>query len=94
MPHLPSSNYHDDVRSRLHALTDTCERWLRPNEVAVLNDLIEANESGVALEILSEILPEANATLDERTLLEVTDLVQRMGLDPAVRERLAKLNRA
>jgi hypothetical protein len=67
---------------------------LRPNEVAVLNDLIEANESGVALEMLSEILPEANATLDERTLLEVTDLVQRMGLDPAVRERLAKLNRA
>jgi hypothetical protein len=93
-PTPPSSEYYDDVRSRLHALVDTCGPWFRPNEVAVLNDLVEANESGVALEMLSEMLPEADAMLDGQTLLELTDLAKQMGLDPAVRERLAKLSRA
>jgi hypothetical protein len=56
--------------------------------------MVDANESGVALETISEMLVESDGRLSVDALGMVSDLVATMGLDQSVVERLRPLVRA
>ena len=56
--------------------------------VGIVDELIDANECGVAIEIMSERLVESGAVISAETLSDVSLLVEEMGLDQVKVERL------
>ncbi|MGH2585289.1 MAG: MafI family immunity protein [Dehalococcoidia bacterium] len=54
----------------------------------MIDELIDHNECGVAVEMLSEAVVEAEASIAPETLTSVEELVTTMGLDRDVAERL------
>lgn len=83
--------YYEDLRGRARgALIAVAEQL--PNQTAgLIDELIDHNECGVAVEMLSEALVEAGATIDQQTMASVDALVTTMGLDADVAARLRPL---
>jgi len=85
----------DDVDGRLRGLLIELGHLLTPVTVGLTHEMIDASESPIALDMMSEMLVEAGASLDRRTVDEVADLATAMGLgreaaarlEPLVRER-------
>jgi hypothetical protein len=59
--------------------------------VEIIDELIEHSESGVAVQILSEMLVESSARISPEYLNLVSQLVARMNLDDIIVERLRPL---
>jgi hypothetical protein len=66
---------------------------LSPVTVALIDELIDANECGVALEILSDMLSEAGAQIEPDVFDVVGELVESMDMDRENAERLRGLVR-
>jgi hypothetical protein len=75
------------VRGLLIELADQ----LPPVTVGRVEEMIDANEGDVALDMLSEMLVESGARLGEQTLADVASLVAAMGLSDEVVNRLRPL---
>jgi len=86
----------DDVDGRLRGLLIELAHLLAPVTVGLVSEMIDASESPIALDMMSEMLAEAGALVDRRVVDEVADLASSMGLgqeiagrlEPLVRERL------
>jgi hypothetical protein len=61
--------------------------------VGIVSELIDHNESGIAVEMLSEMLVESDAKLSVDVLDAIARLVNEMGLDQTNVERLRPLLR-
>ena len=85
--------YHEDLRGRVHGLLIEVADQLPSTTVELVTELIDANESGVALEMLSEMLVESTAEISPTALLMASDLVDTMRLDRANVDRLRPLVR-
>jgi hypothetical protein len=90
---MSDAAHHAEMRLRSARLLETCRQWIRPDQHAILSELIDANESGIALDMLSEMLQEVEATLDAKTVCEAIGLAERMHMDVATRERFEHLGR-
>jgi hypothetical protein len=86
----PPPEFFADLRSRLTTLLEASSRWLRPDQLAIVSELIEVNEGGLALEMVSEMLCEVHATLDDGTVSSATELAERMGLPSETRGRVER----
>jgi hypothetical protein len=82
-----------DLQGRLRWLLIQTEASLPPLTVGFVSEFIEANECGLALETISEMLLESAAEIDRSTLEAVAELTQDMGLDEVNVARLMPLVR-
>ena len=83
----------DDVDGRLRGLLIELDHLLAPVTVGLASEMIDASESPIALDMMSEMLAEAGASLDRRVVDEIADLASSMGLGPETAGRLAPLVR-
>jgi hypothetical protein len=88
---VDNSSYYEDLQGRLRALLIIVAGQLPRTTVALATEMVDANESGVALEMISEMLVESGGRLSTDALGIVSDLVATMGLDQDVVERLRPL---
>jgi hypothetical protein len=79
---------HEEVQGRTRGLLITLAPQLPAVTVGIVDEMIDANECGVALEIMSEMLVESGGRISEVTLSEVASLVDEMGLDQLTVDRL------
>lgn len=82
---------HEHVQGKLRGLLIELADQLSPVTVGLVDEMIDASEGDVALDMLSEMLVESGARLDEQTLAEVASLVATMGLSDEVVNRLRPL---
>jgi hypothetical protein len=87
---LPDS-YYEELRGRVQALLIEVADQLPAFTVDLVTELIDANEPGVAVETISEMLAEAHGEISAGTLGHVHDLVTTMHLDPLTTDRLRPL---
>ena len=59
----------------------------------IVHELVEHNESGIALEMMAEMLAEGGAPVTDRERAETLDLVSDMGMDDGVEQSLAQCPR-
>lgn len=85
------SSYYEDIQGRLRGLLILVSDQLPPLTVDTVEELIGANECGVGLEMLSEVLAESGGVLSAAALQGIADLVATMGLDPVNVDRLRPL---
>jgi hypothetical protein len=85
------ASYFEDLQGRLRALLINVAEMLPLLTVGLVTEMIDANECGVALEMMSEILVESEAVLDTAIVEDFAQLVEVIGLEPANVERLRAL---
>jgi hypothetical protein len=88
---VESTSYHDDLRGKVRALLIMVADQLPPTTVELVTEMIDANESGVALETISEMLVESRGAVTSNALAVVDDLVRTMRFDPVNVDRLRPL---
>ena len=86
-----SPSHYEEVQGRVRGLLITLAPQLPAVTVGIVDEMIDSNESGVALEIMSEMLVESGAIISEQTLSDVASLVNDMGLDRLNVDRLRSL---
>ena len=72
----------DELERRLATVIEACASRLSPPSGALLRELNQAGEPGVALEILCSNLEEGSIPVPEPTLAEIRVLGTAMGIDP------------
>ena len=85
------SSYYEDLRGRVRGLLIEVAGQLPALTVGLVDEMIDANECGVALETMSEMLAESHAVIAGSTLEGVSSLVEAMGLDALNVDRLIPL---
>jgi hypothetical protein len=88
---MPDATYYEQLRGRTRGVLISVDRWFPTTQSALLDELIDANECGVAVEMISAMLEEFHAKVTEHEATEVESLVRDMGLDPEVSERVRAL---
>lgn len=83
-----SAARYEEIQGRVRGLLITLAPQLPAKTVGIIDEMIDANECGVALEIMSEMLVESGGRIPKDSLLEVTALVDEMGLDQINADRL------
>lgn len=86
-----SSGYYEELQGQLRGLLIEVSDQLPSFTLGLVDELIDANECGVALETLSEMLVESGAAISSDTLDGILLLVDAMDLDHANADRLRPL---
>jgi hypothetical protein len=86
-----SAPSYEEVQGRVRGLLITLAPQLPAVTVGLVDEMIDANECGVALEIMSEMLVESGGVISEKSLSDVASLVDDIGLDRVKVERLSSL---
>lgn len=83
-----SQSYYDDIRGRLRAVLFTVADVLPEDTLHFVAEELDANELGLSLETLVDVLEEISAHVSRETVSELAALndVMRIGIN--VRERL------
>ncbi|MFL5961696.1 MAG: MafI family immunity protein [Gaiellaceae bacterium] len=85
------SSPHELQAIRLHGLITRLSGQLAPNTVELAQEMADANEAPLALDMISEMLVEGHAHIALQVFDEIEDLAAGLGLDPVVSERLRPL---
>lgn len=84
-------SHHDDVRGRVRGLLIVLADQLPAVTVGLVDEFLDADEQGVAVELLSEMLVESRARISSDTLAAFSTVVKEMELDPTNLDRLRPL---
>jgi len=79
------STYYEDIQGRLRGLLIELGRHFARDQAALISELIDANECGVALEMMSQILDEGKAPVPKEQVTEIARLGEQMDLPDVVR---------
>lgn len=82
-----ASDY-DDIRGRVRGLLITVADQLPAVTAGLVDELLDANEQGIAVEMLSEMLVESSARISPDTIAMFEEVVADMKLDQENVERL------
>jgi hypothetical protein len=83
-----TASYYEELRGNAIALLILVADKLPKTTVQHVTEMVDANESGLALETLSEVLAESRQIITNDAFTLVADLVETMGLDQVVVDRL------
>jgi hypothetical protein len=86
-----TASYYEELRGRVRAVLIAVEAQLPSTTVDLVSEMIDANEPGVALETISEMLVESQGIISADILTLVRELVETMGLNRINVERLRPL---
>jgi hypothetical protein len=85
---VENSSWYEEIQGRIRGLVIAVASQLQPVTMSLVEEMIDANECGVALEILSEMLFESGAVITADTFSNISTLVAMMGLDEVIVDRL------
>ena len=75
------ASYYEEFQGRLRGLLIRLEELFEPDQVGLIGELIDANESGVALEMMSDLLVERELRIPHEDADEIALLAGRMRLE-------------
>jgi hypothetical protein len=80
--------YHEDLCGRVRGVLIAVVPQLSRETASLVDELIDANECGEALEILAEMLAESGAQVSDEIINDVAQLSSTMGLGTGPADRL------
>lgn len=83
-----SADYDEDLRGRLEAVLFEVAAEIPTSTYEFVTELLDANEPGVALETLSEVLTDQGVVVRRQVRDRLADLAETMGLGPEFAGRL------
>jgi len=83
-----SNDYHEEMQQKVRAILITTGGSISPEQLALFNDLVDANEYGIALDMLTEALASSGAKIDATVFREIQSVSEQIKLEPEVVDRL------
>lgn len=77
-------SYYEEIQGLLRGLLISLEDHFSRDQAAFISEEIDANELGIALEMMSEILSDANGVIPNEHVVEISRLGEEMGLSGVV----------
>ena len=74
------STHYEDLQGRLRGLLIEFQNRFAREQGSMLDELIDANECGIALEMMTEILAEADASIPKDQINQIAQLAEEMKL--------------
>jgi len=87
----PRAVYYQEMQRRLRGLLASVAGMLESEPTRQIEELIEANEVGLALEFTVDYLVGADRPVPADVLAEIDDLAHTMGNSDAIRDERAQL---
>jgi hypothetical protein len=87
----PDLDYYEELQARLRALLITTGSRISTEQLSLFSELVDANEPGLTLDMLSEALTTSGAGIDETLSRDMQSLAEQMRLKSEVAERLRPL---
>lgn len=84
-------DYYEDLQARLRAVLIITGSSISPQQLSLLNELVDANEPGLALEMLTEALASADAKIGQAVFRDIQSISEKMKLDPEIVDRVRPL---
>jgi hypothetical protein len=84
-------DYYEEIQARLRALLIVTGGWISAEQLSLFNELVDANEPGVALDMLAEALATSGTRIDKAIFQEMQSLAEQMKLEPEAVDRLRPL---
>ena len=84
--------YHLEVQRRLRGLLANVAGMLESEPTRQIEELIDANEVGLALEFMVGYLVEGDRRVSSDALTEIDDLAHTMGISDNIRDERAQLS--
>jgi hypothetical protein len=78
------ATYYEQLRARTRDVLTSVDHWFPPAQASLLDELIDVNECGVAVEMISAMLQEFHADVRPDEATEIDGLVRDMGLAPEI----------
>ncbi len=85
------ASYYEDLRGRVRGVLIAIADAFPTQEVGLIDDLIDANESGVAIEMIVGMLSEARVRVARTVLDQLMALVTYMDLSEETRAKVKEL---
>jgi hypothetical protein len=86
-----NTSHYEDIRGRVLGVLISVAESLSRRQVDLLHELIDQNESGVALEMLVEMLFEVGASLEKQAIDDMLGLANTMKLPSDTADRVRSL---
>lgn len=85
------ASFFEELQGRLRGLLIAVSDQLPPFTIGLVDEMIDANECGIALETMSEMLVESDGRIEDHVVVAVERLVEDMALDAINVDRLRPL---
>jgi type IV secretory pathway TrbD component len=86
-----SNDYHQEMQQRVRAILIMTGASISAKQLGLFNDLVDANEYGIALDMLTEALASSGAKIDPAIFRDIQSLSEQMKLEPEVVDRIRPL---
>lgn len=82
-----SNEYHQEMQQRVRGILIMVGEFTSAEQLALFNDLVDANEYGVALDMLTEALASSGSKIDTAVFRDIQSLSEQMKLGAEVLNR-------
>lgn len=86
--HNFTSDYYEELQARVRAILISVGSSISPEELSLFNELVDANEPGVVVDMLTEALADSNAEVSQADFEDIKTVAEIMKLDPAIVNRV------
>jgi hypothetical protein len=86
-----SNAYHDEMQQKARAILVITGASISAEQLALFNDLVDANETGIALDMLTDALASSGAKIDVAAFRDIQALSEQMGLEAEIVDRLGPI---
>lgn len=81
-------DYYEELQARLRAILIAVGSSIAPEQLSLFNELVDANEPGVALDMLTEALADSDAEISQTDFEDIKSAAERMKLDSGIIDRV------
>ena len=85
------ATHYEEIKGRVRGLLIGVSNLLDPDRLALIEELIDSNESGVALDLLVRSLLERNTSIENEIKERLSELVRDLELDEEIENRVRSL---
>ncbi len=83
-----TSDYYKELQARVRAILINVGSSISPEELSLFNELVDANEPGVVVDMLTEALADSNAEVSQADFEDIKTVAEMMKLDSAIVDRV------
>jgi hypothetical protein len=81
-------DYYEELQARMRAILIAVGSSIPPEQISLLNELVDANEPGVALDILTEALADSETKISQADFEDIKSVAERMKLGSGIINRV------
>jgi hypothetical protein len=81
-------DYYEELQARMRAILIAVGSFISPEQLSLFNELVDANEPGAALDMLTEALADSDTKMSQADFEDIKSVEERMKLGSGIINRV------